>query len=99
MTTPDNLDLYQFAYTNKKNNNYFICEASSHGLHQGRFNNINIDIAAITNISHDHLDYHKTFKSYVKSKTLLFTKFLNKDGIAIINSRLHNYELLKKNIL
>ncbi|MGB2532805.1 MAG: Mur ligase family protein, partial [Porticoccaceae bacterium] len=59
-------------------------------LHQGRYKNLNIDIAAITNLSHDHLDYHKTYKSYLESKMLLFTKVLNKKGTAVINSRLKN---------
>ena len=92
LTTPSNLELFQFANSNKRNNDIFISEASSHGLHQGRYNNLNIDIAAITNLSHDHLDYHRTFKSYVESKMLLFTKVLNKNGTAIINSRLKNYK-------
>ena len=92
LTTPSNLELYQFANSNKKNNDVFISEASSHGLHQGRYNNLNIDVAAITNLSQDHLDYHKTFKSYVESKMLLFTKVLNKNGVAVINSRLKNYK-------
>ena len=92
LTTPSNLELYQFANSNKINNDIFISEASSHGLHQGRYNNLNIDIAAITNLSHDHLDYHRTFKSYVESKILLFTKVLNKNGTAVINSRLKNYK-------
>tara|TARA_Y100001970_G_scaffold6328_1_gene7197 strand:+ start:12398 stop:13810 length:1413 start_codon:yes stop_codon:yes gene_type:complete len=98
LTTPSNLDLYQFFYSNKKNKYICISEASSHGLHQGRFNNLNIDIAAITNISHDHLDYHKTFKSYVKSKFLLFTKILNRNGTAILNSRIKNYKYLKQKL-
>ena len=38
LTTPHSLDLYQFAFSNKKNNNFFISEASSHGLCQGRLN-------------------------------------------------------------
>ena len=98
LTTPSNLNLIQFVNSNKKNKFSFISEASSHGLHQGRFNNFNIDIAAITNISHDHLDYHKNFTAYKRSKFLLFTKVLNAKGIAIINSRLQNYQtLLKKN--
>jgi len=92
LTTPSNLELYQFAYSNKKNYDVFISEASSHGLHQGRYVNLKIDIAAITNLSHDHLDYHKTFKSYVDTKLLLFTKFLNKNGTAVINSRLKYYK-------
>ena len=92
LTTPSNLALYQFANSNRRNNDIFISEASSHGLHQGRYKNLNIDIAAITNLSHDHLDYHKTYKSYLESKMLLFTKVLNKKGTAVINSRLKNYK-------
>ncbi len=98
LTTPSNLDMYQFAYESKKNKFCFITEASSHGLHQGRFRNLNIDIAAITNLSHDHLDYHKNFRSYVNSKFLLFTKILHTKGVAIINSRLKNYVTLEKKL-
>ena len=98
LTTPSNLDLYQFANQSKKNKFCFISEASSHGLHQGRFNNFNIDIAAITNISHDHLDYHKNLRSYINSKLVLFTKILNPKGVAVINSRLKNYKSLEKKI-
>jgi len=92
LTTPNNLELYQFANSNKRNNDVFISEASSHGLHQGRYSNLKIDIAAITNLSHDHLDYHKTFKSYLESKMLLFTQVLKNNGTAVINSRLKNYK-------
>ncbi len=98
LTTPSNLDLYQFAYSSKKSNYYFISEASSHGLHQQRFKNINIDIAAITNISHDHLDYHQNFRSYVNSKFLLFTKNLNSKGVAVINTRLKNFKTLENKL-
>ena len=97
LTTPNNLDLYQFSYSHIKNKFHLISEASSHGLHQGRFNDFSIDIAAITNLSHDHLDYHKNYISYVKSKLILFHKILKINGTAIINSRLKNYKsLLKK---
>jgi len=98
LTTPSNLDIYQFCYSNKKNKDFFICEASSHGLHQGRFNDLYIDIAAITNLSQDHLDYHKSFRSYTESKFLLFTKILNKSGTAVLNARLKNYKSLEKKL-
>ena len=39
-----------------------ILEASSHGLHQNRLNNLNIKAGIFTNLSHDHLDYHKNMK-------------------------------------
>ncbi len=94
LTTPSFIDLYQFAYSDKKNKNYFISEASSHGLDQGRYTGLNIDVAAITNLTHDHLDYHKTLNSYIKSKFLLFTKVLKNNGTAVINTRLKNYKKL-----
>ncbi len=98
LTTPNKYDMYQFAFSNKKNNDFFISEASSHGLHQGRYNYLSIDIAAITNLSHDHLDYHKNFRSYTQSKMLLFNKILKNNGTAIINSRLKNYKYFKSKI-
>ena len=45
--------------------NNVILEASSHGLKQYRLNNIRFKSAIFTNLSRDHLDYHKTFKNYV----------------------------------
>jgi len=46
-------------------------EASSHGLAQGRLNGTSIEVAAITNISRDHLDYHDSFDDYIKTKQCL----------------------------
>jgi UDP-N-acetylmuramoyl-L-alanyl-D-glutamate--2,6-diaminopimelate ligase len=49
-----------------------VLEASSHGLVQGRLGNVSVGTAVLTNITHDHLDYHRTFESYRKAKELLF---------------------------
>ena len=49
-----------------------VLEASSHGLVQGRLENVRVGTAVLTNITHDHLDYHRTFESYRKAKELLF---------------------------
>ena len=49
-----------------------IIEASSHGLHQKRIDHLNLKAGIFTNFSQDHLDYHKTMKSYLKCKLLLF---------------------------
>ena len=49
-----------------------VLEASSHGLVQGRLKNIGVGTAVLTNITHDHLDYHGTFESYRKAKESLF---------------------------
>ncbi len=98
LTTPSNMNLYQFAYSSKNKSYYYIAEASSHGLHQERFKNIKIDIAAITNISHDHLDYHKNFNSYVNTKISLFAKYLKSNGVAIINYNLKNYKMIEEKL-
>ena len=54
-------------------------------------------MAAITNISHDHLDYHKSFDEYVNTKISLLTKSLNSNGVAVINSQLKKYKIIEKN--
>lgn len=48
-------------------------EVSSHGLHQGRVNSVKFDVAVLTNLSRDHLDYHETMEEYAAAKELLFT--------------------------
>ena len=47
-------------------------EASSHGLEQGRLNGCEIEIAVYSNLSRDHLDYHKTLEAYAEAKSQLF---------------------------
>lgn len=47
-------------------------EASSHGLEQGRLNGCDIEIAVYSNLSRDHLDYHKTLEAYAEAKSQLF---------------------------
>ena len=64
-----------------------VIEASSHGLDQFRLEGINFNIAVITSLSRDHLDYHKSFKNYKKAKLKLFSDF-SKNGKAIINDNI-----------
>jgi len=49
-----------------------VMEVSSHGLDQGRVNGVHFDTAIFTNLSRDHLDYHKNMQSYGRSKQALF---------------------------
>jgi len=89
LTTENSIEIHKIlSILHKKKINHICCEASSHGLDQHRLDNIKLDVAAFTNISHDHFDYHKNFKNYFNSKMRLFLKVLKKGGVAIINSDL-----------
>jgi UDP-N-acetylmuramyl tripeptide synthase len=59
-------------------------EVSSHGLAQGRCDQIDFDVAVFTNLSQDHLDYHQTMIAYALEKAKLFTS-LSPDKTAIVN--------------
>lgn len=63
---------------------YAFMEVSSHGIHQNRTQGLHFKIAAFTNISHDHLDYHKTFDDYLKTKKRFFDG-LSENAVAITN--------------
>ena len=73
-----------------------ILEASSHGLDQKRLDNLNIDTGIFTNLSHDHLDYHKNMQSYLNSKMYLFRNLLKKDSKIITDEDIKEYKLIKK---
>ena len=72
----------------KKINNV-ILEASSHGLKQHRLDGLKFNIGIFTNLSRDHLDYHKTFKDYFDSKLILFRKLMKKKSSIIFDKDLN----------
>ena len=55
----------------KKGCTHFILETTSHGIDQHRIWGVQYDVAVLTNITHEHLDYHKTFKAYLQTKVRL----------------------------
>jgi UDP-N-acetylmuramoyl-L-alanyl-D-glutamate--2,6-diaminopimelate ligase len=68
-----------------------IMEVSSHALHMGRVHGCDYDIAVFTNLTQDHLDYHKTMEDYRQAKSLLFSQLgntfdSNKPKFAILNA-------------
>lgn len=73
LTTPDVLTMHRsLAAIHAAGANLVALEASSIGLEQGRLDQVAIDIAALTNLSHDHLDYHGNIANYKAAKKLLF---------------------------
>ncbi len=64
---------------------YCVMEASSHALDQGRLAGINFSSAIFTNLTQDHLDYHKDMSSYFKAKSLLFKNLLA-SAVSVINA-------------
>jgi UDP-N-acetylmuramoyl-L-alanyl-D-glutamate--2,6-diaminopimelate ligase len=63
---------------------HVVMEVSSHALDQDRVYGIPFSVAGFTNLTHDHLDYHKTFEAYSKAKKKLFDG-LSENAIAVVN--------------
>ncbi|MFQ3336026.1 MAG: UDP-N-acetylmuramoyl-L-alanyl-D-glutamate--2,6-diaminopimelate ligase [Urechidicola sp.] len=84
-TTPDAIRLNElFAQMVEEKCDFCFMEVSSHAIHQGRINGIDFTGGVFTNITHDHLDYHKTFKEYIDVKKKFFDG-LSSDAFAITN--------------
>ena len=63
LTSPDTVSLHKYLYfLKRKKIDNVIIEASSHGLHQRRMHHIKFKAGIFTNLSQDHLDYHKTMR-------------------------------------
>ncbi|MDD5147122.1 MAG: UDP-N-acetylmuramoyl-L-alanyl-D-glutamate--2,6-diaminopimelate ligase [Candidatus Daviesbacteria bacterium] len=88
VTSPDPFTVQKFAKKALDNGDEFlVLEATSHALDQYRFWGIKFDVGVITNVTHEHLDYHKTFENYLKTKF----KLLHDVKFAVINLNLSQY--------
>ena len=76
--------------------NNVIMEASSHGLTQHRLDGLKFSSGIFTNLSQDHLDYHKNFKEYFKAKLYLFENLIGKKGNLITDETLPEFKRIKK---
>mgnify|MGYP001170404379 FL=1 len=97
LTTPSPIQLHMLLDNMIKNScEYCIMEASSHSIDQKRIMGKDIFIGIFSNLSHDHLDYHKTFINYINTKKILFDD-LPKTSYSIINSDDKRSEYLIQN--
>lgn len=86
LTTPGAIDLSRLLARMVKNGCLSaVMEVSSHALHQGRAAALRFDVAVFTNLTGDHLDYHKTMDDYAAAKAILFES-LAPEGWAVINA-------------
>ena len=77
VTTPSAPDVQRYlAQMVAAGLSHVVLEMTSHGLHQGRLNGIDIDVAVVTNITHEHLDYHGTWEAYRDAKALMFRRLM-----------------------
>lgn len=85
-TTPFSSELFKlFAVSHQNKIDNIIMEVSSHALKENRISKIKFDGIILTNISQDHLDFHKTFKNYIDSKMMIFDHIKEKTKI-VMNS-------------
>ncbi|MEK7186655.1 MAG: UDP-N-acetylmuramoyl-L-alanyl-D-glutamate--2,6-diaminopimelate ligase [Patescibacteria group bacterium] len=100
VTTPSRFALQKFiSMAGNKNNlrngkRYLVLEVTSHSLDQYRVFGINFEIGVITNVSHEHLDYHKNYKEYVKTKL----KLLLRSKIAVVNRDDKSYRIIQPSL-
>ena len=93
VTTPASFPLQRFLRkARNKKSEYFVLEVTSHAIDQNRIVGIPIKVGVLTNVTNEHLDYHKTYDNYLKTKT----KLLKKAKICIVNSDDSSYMFLSE---
>jgi UDP-N-acetylmuramoyl-L-alanyl-D-glutamate--2,6-diaminopimelate ligase len=112
LTTPGTIELYDFMnQAVLQNSQSLVMEVSSHALDQGRIQGLKYSAAIFTNLTQDHLDYHKTMDEYFFAKRRLFVDYLKADGVGFVNgddiygqklkaelpSQIRTYSVLNKN--
>lgn len=102
-TTPDSLEVQGYlAHMVRAGCRYGVLEATSHGLAQYRLEACHFDVAAITNITHEHLDYHKSFEEYREAKARLFKSLAtsaqkpNLPKVSVLNADDPSFDYLKE---
>ena len=98
-TTPDAVSLNKLlAQMLEAGCEYVFMEVSSHAIHQNRVAGLDFAAAIFSNITHDHLDYHKTFKDYLNAKKKFFDD-LSPDAFALVNTDDKNARVMLQNTM
>jgi len=102
-TTPDAPDVQRYlAQMVAAGSQYAVLEATSHGLAQNRVTACEFDVAVVTNITHEHLDFHHTYEEYRSAKARLFTSLAQSyrkpdtPKVAVLNADDSSYDFLRR---
>ena len=97
-TTPSAIDVqYVIKDLYKKKYKNIAMEVSSHGINENRINNIDFNERLFTNLTRDHLDYHKNMKNYLNAKLYLFEKLVKNSGNIITDASIPKVKRIKNN--
>ncbi len=85
-TTPESLDLQRLLFQINKNScDSAVIEVSSHSLVMHRVDNVSFKTVLFTNLTRDHLDFHKSMEEYLKAKAQILTHLADNDSTAVVN--------------
>jgi UDP-N-acetylmuramoyl-L-alanyl-D-glutamate--2,6-diaminopimelate ligase len=94
-TTPTSQELFNlFNQALDSGCTHIIVEVTSHGLEQGRVAGIKFDTIGYTNVTKEHLDYHKTYERYLKAKSLLIREHSKPSSVIVLNMDDTSYDFL-----
>ena len=86
-TTPESADLQRYLRRMVEEGvGWGVVEATSHGLDMHRLDAVRFEIGAVTNITHEHLEHHRTIPAYRRAKAILFERVAANRGIAVVNA-------------
>jgi UDP-N-acetylmuramoyl-L-alanyl-D-glutamate--2,6-diaminopimelate ligase len=86
-TTPESSDIQQYLRQMvDATAEWAVLEATSHGLAMHRLDHVRFDIAAVTNITREHLDFHGTVENYRRAKATLLERVAADSGVAVVNA-------------
>ncbi len=94
-TTPTSQELFNlFNQALKAGCTHIVVEVTSHGLEQGRVAGIKFDTIGYTNVTNEHLDYHKTYERYLEAKSLLIREHSKPSSVILLNMDDKSYDYL-----
>ena len=96
LTTPDSISLFQILHhAVKEEFDYAVLEVSSHALSQNRVDSIAFDAVGFTNLSLDHLDYHKSLENYFNDKKKLFNLIKDSNNPLVLSDSSYGEDICK----